>query len=123
MLKRLLTFLGTKPNTLRVQVPHNHILIPNLYYNYYYPKPKYLTIEYMDPSGIQNMTGIGAFSIPIPQGTNGPMYVFFILKVFPYSITLRIMFFGNFVLIADQKRLQYRHGASENVEACGGSGA
>ena len=37
--------------TLRVQVPNNHILTPNLYYNHYYPKPKYLTIVYMDPLG------------------------------------------------------------------------
>ena len=34
---------------LRVQVPNNHILIPNLYYNYYYQNPKYLNIGYMDP--------------------------------------------------------------------------
>ena len=37
--------------TLRVQVPNNHILTQNLYYNYYYPKPKYLIIGYMDPLG------------------------------------------------------------------------
>ena len=37
--------------TLRVQVPNNHILPQNLYYNYYYPKPKYLIIGYMDPLG------------------------------------------------------------------------
>ena len=36
--------------TLRVQVPNNHILPQNLY-NYYYPKPKYLIIGYMDPLG------------------------------------------------------------------------
>ena len=36
---------------LRVQVPNNHILTQNLYYNYYYPKPKYLIIGYMDPLG------------------------------------------------------------------------
>ena len=35
----------------RVQVPNNHILTPNLYYNYYYPNPKYLIIGYMDPVG------------------------------------------------------------------------
>ena len=29
---------------LRVKVPNNHILTPNLYYNYYYPKPKYLLL-------------------------------------------------------------------------------
>ena len=38
--------------TLRVQVPKNHILTPHLlYYNYYYPKPEYLIIGYMDPLG------------------------------------------------------------------------
>ena len=38
--------------SLRIQVPNNHILTRNLYYNYYYPKPKYLIIEYLDPLGI-----------------------------------------------------------------------
>ena len=37
--------------TLRIQVPNNHILAQNLYYKYYYPKPKYLIIGYMDPLG------------------------------------------------------------------------
>ena len=35
----------------RVQVPNNHILTQNLYYNYYCPNPKYLIIGYMDPLG------------------------------------------------------------------------
>ena len=39
------------PQTLRVQVPNNHVLTQNLYYNYYYPKPKYLIIGYLDPLG------------------------------------------------------------------------
>ena len=30
--------------TLRVHVPNDHILTQNLYYNYYYPKSKYLII-------------------------------------------------------------------------------
>ena len=34
---------------LRVQVPNNHILAQNLYYNCYYPKAEYLIIGYMDP--------------------------------------------------------------------------
>ena len=35
---------------LRVQVPNNHILAQNLYYNYYHPNPKYpITFGYMDP--------------------------------------------------------------------------
>ena len=36
---------------LRVQVPNNYILTQNLYYNYYYSKPKYLIIGYLDPLG------------------------------------------------------------------------
>ena len=35
--------------TLRVQVPNNHILTHNLYYNCYYQNPKYPMIGYMDP--------------------------------------------------------------------------
>ena len=38
--------------SLRVQVPNNHILTQSLYYNPYYPKPKYLIIRYLDPLGI-----------------------------------------------------------------------
>ena len=34
---------------LRVQVANKHVLTQNLYYNYYYPNPKYLIIGYMDP--------------------------------------------------------------------------
>ena len=37
--------------TLRVQVLNIHILTQNLYYDYYYPNPKYLIIGYMDPLG------------------------------------------------------------------------
>ena len=37
--------------TLRVQVPNNHILTQNLCHNFYYQKPKYLIIWYMDPLG------------------------------------------------------------------------
>ena len=33
----------------RFQVRNNHILTQNLYYNFYYPKPKYLIIGYLDP--------------------------------------------------------------------------
>ena len=40
-----------KLHTLRVQVPNNHVLTQNLYYNSYYPKPKYLIIGYLDPLG------------------------------------------------------------------------
>ena len=35
--------------TLRFQVPNNHVLTQSLYYNYYYPKPKYLMIGYLGP--------------------------------------------------------------------------
>ena len=41
--------LSVSPKALRVQVPNNHILTQNLYYNYYYQYDKYLTIGYMDP--------------------------------------------------------------------------
>ena len=45
--------LGVRSNPIRIQVPNNHILTSNLHYNhnYYYPKPKYLIIGYMDPLG------------------------------------------------------------------------
>ena len=36
---------------LRVQVPNNHILTQNLYYNSYYPKLKDPIIGYLDPLG------------------------------------------------------------------------
>ena len=36
---------------LRVQVPNNHILTQNPYYNCYYPIPKYLILAYLDPWG------------------------------------------------------------------------
>ena len=40
------------PWSQRVQVPNNHILTQNLYYNYYYQSPKYLDIGYADPQGV-----------------------------------------------------------------------
>ena len=43
---------------LRVQVPNNHVLTQNLYYNYYYPQPQYLIIGYFDPLG-SAFRGIG----------------------------------------------------------------
>ena len=49
-------------NTLRVQVPNSHILTQNLYYSYHDPKPKYLSIAYLDllgPSGIENFKAKG----------------------------------------------------------------
>ena len=44
------TFWDSRTN-LRVQVPNIHIPTQNLYYNYYYPNPKYLIIGYLDPLG------------------------------------------------------------------------
>ena len=38
-------------HSLRVQVPNNQILTQDLYYNSYYPNPKYLILAYMDPLG------------------------------------------------------------------------
>ena len=43
--------IGYSIITLKVQVPYNHILTRNLYYNYYCPNPKYQIIGYMDPLG------------------------------------------------------------------------
>ena len=39
--------------TLRVQVASHHILTQHLYYNDYYPEPKYLIIGYLDPLGFK----------------------------------------------------------------------
>ena len=50
-------------HTLRVQVPNNHILTQNLYYNYYYPKPKYLIIGYLDPLGYTGFREASAFRV------------------------------------------------------------
>ena len=44
--------LTKKDLSLRVQVPKNHILTQNLYYNYNYPKPKYLIMGFLDPLGL-----------------------------------------------------------------------
>ena len=41
---RIITLRG-----LRVQVLNSHILIQNLYYNYYYQSLQYPSIGYMDP--------------------------------------------------------------------------
>ena len=38
--------------SLKVQVPNNYILTPNLYHNHYYPKPKYLIVGSSDPYGL-----------------------------------------------------------------------
>ena len=35
----------------RVQGPDHEMLIQNLYYNHYYPKPKYQILGYLDPLG------------------------------------------------------------------------
>ena len=44
----ILSFYCSIP--LRIQVRNNHnILAQNLYHHYYYPKPKYQIIGYMDP--------------------------------------------------------------------------
>ena len=54
---------------LRVQVPNNRILTQNLYYNYYYPKPKYLIVGYLDPLGtyVTGRHGISFQSGRIPS--------------------------------------------------------
>ena len=43
---------NSSSDTLRVQVPNNHILTHNLYYNYYHPKPKVPKYWVLGPSGI-----------------------------------------------------------------------
>ena len=67
--------------TPRVQVPNNHILAQNLYYNYYYPKPKYLIIGYMDPlgKGSSGFQGLGQplglpFRLRIEQAKGSPKH-------------------------------------------------
>ena len=47
--KQCMICASAAQETLRVQVPNNHILTQNLYYNSYCPNPKYLIIGYMDP--------------------------------------------------------------------------
>ena len=54
---------GSGLRTLRVQVPNNHTLTQNLYYNYYYPRPKYLIIGYMDPLGKVWDSGLRALGL------------------------------------------------------------
>ena len=54
----VLSFAFRAYSTLRVQVPNNHILTQNLYYNYYYPNPKCLIIGYMDPLGKYRVSGV-----------------------------------------------------------------
>ena len=49
---KLTTALKKKDMGHLKDVPNNHILTQNLYYNYYYPNPKYLIIGYMDPLGL-----------------------------------------------------------------------
>ena len=39
------------PLAVRVQVLNTHVLTQTLYYNYYYPNPRYLIIRYLDPLG------------------------------------------------------------------------
>ena len=39
----------TSSSSPRVQVPNDHIRTQNQYYDYYFPKPKYLVIGYNDP--------------------------------------------------------------------------
>ena len=39
------------PQGPKYLIINNHIVIPNLYYNYHYPKPKHLIIGHLDPEG------------------------------------------------------------------------
>ena len=53
--------------TLRVQVPSNHILTQNLYCTYYYPKPKYLNIGYLDPLGLMTSKALQFAKAALPM--------------------------------------------------------
>ena len=79
-------------DTLRVQVPNNHILTQNLYYNSYYPKPKYLIIGYMDPLGYKShhCSGCGLKLLwqPWDRAPDGPSA----LGVWTFSQVQRIPF-------------------------------
>ena len=60
---------------LRVQVPNNHILTQNLYYNYYYPNPKYPIIGYMDPLGsIRRRHTKDAVRVPMGVSKSGEVH-------------------------------------------------
>ena len=63
------TGFGTCAVTLRVQVPNNHIFTQNLYYNYYYPNPKYQIIGYMDPLGNMSYDFVAACNIVLLRRT------------------------------------------------------
>ena len=68
--------LGMPPcclkRSLRAQVPDCHILAQDLYYNYYYTKPKYLIIGYMDPLGISFMfVGVAFATVPHSRSRSG----------------------------------------------------
>ena len=55
--------------------PNSHILPHNMYYNYYYPKPKYLTIGYLDPlenSSFHYMPAGCNFRVERPAATRMP---------------------------------------------------
>ena len=51
--------LSLEPNSLKVQIPNNHILTQNQYYNYYYPNTKYPIIGYLDPLGLLFVKPVG----------------------------------------------------------------
>ena len=70
-------------NALRVQVPNNHMLTPNLYYNYYCPNPKYLIIGYMDPLGMFNIK----LAIPVSFGRHPSIKRFWLLWWVPLRST------------------------------------
>ena len=82
--------------SLSVRVPINHILTQNLYYDSYYPKPKYLITGYLDPLRILQgarfppLTRVSALISPlIPFGhpkLSKPSWVVFYLGVLWYPI-------------------------------------
>ena len=48
---QVLSLVAANAKPLRVQLPNNHRLAQNLSHIYYYQKPKYLFIGYLDPLG------------------------------------------------------------------------
>ena len=56
--------------TLRVQVPNNHILTQNLFYNHYYQNPEYQIVGYMDPKGLASSVVFNAKNYSSRIGLN-----------------------------------------------------
>ena len=71
---------------LRVQVPNNHILTQNLYYNYYYPKTQVPNYGVLGPFGWMNFQILLGFWV---QGSGLEMLRF---KVLGFRGILHLIF-------------------------------